>query len=44
MCAARQGEILDHAASMLAPGGEMGIFHLVPCPRRRMGRYGSGLP
>ncbi|GAA6280117.1 RsmB/NOP family class I SAM-dependent RNA methyltransferase [Enterocloster bolteae] len=23
MCAARQGEILDHAASMLAPGGRM---------------------
>ena len=28
MCAARQAEILDCAASMLAPGGRLRLFYL----------------
>ena len=35
LCAKRQAEILDCAASMLSPGGEAGILDLHLCPGRK---------
>ncbi len=43
LCADRQDEILDCAASMLAGGGETGLFDLHICTGGRQGSIGRFL-